>query len=215
MTDGAHDARATAEHEHEIHMEKFETMLKRDIHPELALIAALHYCAKHEMPTPQWLAIAATKLLCQLVGNRQTKKRGRSASPSTRYLQDMTIYERWDVVRDTRERQISEREHVEKLKKIPSAPRALVRERERMLGCAGSDWLEAFVCASKRLQGTDAHVGPDAVKKSYLEYQRESWGRISGLRFHIFDRELLNMLGIDIDFPHRGKKIRPIYDLTA
>jgi hypothetical protein len=208
-------ALSMAEHEHEIHMERFETMLKREIHPEIAVTAALHYCAEHQMPPPQWLTMAATKLLCALIGNKQKKKRGRSVSPCARYLQDMIVYERSDVVRDTRERQISEREHVEKLRKIPSAPKALIREREKMLACAGSDWLEAFVCASKRLQTTDAHAGPDAIKKSYLEYQRESRGRISGLRYHVFDRRLLNMLGIAIDFPHRGKKLRPIYDLTT
>ena len=214
MTDWTIDARAMAEHEHEIQMERFETMTRHEIHPELAVTAALHYCATHTMPTPQWLAVAATKLLCRLVGNRVSKKRGRAVSPSARYTQDRIDYERWDVVRETREKQIQVKEQVEELNAIPSAPRAMVQDRKQLHEWAGEDWLRAYECASMQLQTSAAHAGADAIKKSYQAYQRRGRGRISGLRYYQFDRGLLDLLGIKIDFACWGNKGVPLYSLT-
>lgn len=214
MTDGTIDARAMAEHDHEIQMEKFETMTRHEMHPELAVTAALHYCAKHAMPAPQWLAIAATKLLCRLVGNRVPKKRGRAVSPAARYVQDMIDYERWDVVRETREKQVEVRAQVEDLRKIPSASRAMVQERQQTHDWAGEDWLRAYECASMQLQTSIAYAGADAIKKSYQAYQRRGRGRISSLRYYQFDRGLLDLLGIRIDFACRGNKGVPLYSLT-
>jgi hypothetical protein len=214
VTDLELSARSMAEHEHEIQMEKFETMLRRDIHPELAVTAAMHYCAKNEMPTPQWLAIAATKLLCRLLGKNTPKKRGRAVSPCARYIQDMIDYERWDVVRETREKQVQVKEQVEELKKIPGAPRTMVQERQQMHDWAGEDWLHAYECASMQLQTSVAHAGPEAIKKSYQAYQHRGRGRISSLRYHQFDRGLLDLLGITIDFACRGNKGVPLFYLT-
>jgi hypothetical protein len=214
MEDLESPPRSSAEHEYELEMERFQTMVRRGMHPEIAVTAALLYCAEHKMPPPQWLTIETTRLLCEFLGKKR-RKGGRSTSPCARYLQDMIVYERWDVVRDTRERQISERENVEALRKIPRVSRELLEEREKMLECAGSDLMEAAVCASKRLQGTRAHAGPEAIKKSYLECNRQMRGRSSSLRYHFFDRRLLNSLGINIDFQRRGKKRPPIYELTV
>lgn len=209
MGDSELSARSLAEHDFEVHMERFEAMVKYEMHAEIAITAALLHCAEHKMPPPQWLTVKATKLLCELLQKKRKKKSGRSTSPCDRYVQDRIMYERWDMVRDTRERQISERHHVEDLKKIPRVPRALLEEREGMLKWAGSDLLKAVVCASERLQGTKAYAGPDAIKKSYLQCQHHLRGRISSLRFWPFDRRLLNSLGIDIDFEKREKGTRP------
>jgi hypothetical protein len=214
MADRTIDARAMAEHEHEIHMEKFETMTRHEIHPELAVTAALDYCAQHAIPAPQWLAIAATRLLCRLVGNRVPKKRGRAVSPAARYIQDMIDYERWDVVRETREKQVQVMEQVEELNGIPNAPRAMVQDRQRLHEWAGEDWLHAYECASMQLQTTIAHAGPEAVKKSYQTYQHKGRGRISSLQYYRFDPALLNQLGITVDFARRGNKGVPLYYLT-
>lgn len=214
MTDWTIDARAMAEHDHEIQMEKFEVMTRHEIHPELAVTEAMYYCAKHAMPVPRWLAVAATKLLCRLLGNRTQKKRGRAASPAARYIQDMIDCERVEVVRETREQQTNVREQVEGLKAIPSAPRAMVQERQKMHEWAGEDWLRVFECASMQLQTSIAHAGPEAIKKSYQTYQRRVRGRISSLRYYQFDPTLLSELGISIDFRCRGNKGVPLYSLT-
>ena len=214
MTDWTIDARAMAEHEHEIQMERFETMTRHEMHPELAVTAALHYCAKHAMPTPQWLAIAATKLLCRLIGNRVPKKRGRAVSPTARYIQNMIDYERWDVVRETREKQVEVKEQLEGVRQIPNVPRAMVQERERMHDWAGKDWLHAFECASMQLQTSIAHAGPEAIKKSYQACQRRGRGRISSLQYYRFDPALMNELGITLDFTCRGNKGMPLFSLT-
>jgi hypothetical protein len=213
MTDSTQNARSMAEHEHGIHMEKFETMLKCEIHPEFAVIAALHYCAKNEMPAPQWLVVAATKLLCRLLGNNTSKKPGRAVSPCARYIQDMVNYERWDVVRETREKQVQVKEQVDALKTISSAPRAMMQERQQMHHWVGEDWLRALECASMLLETSLAHAGPEAIKKSYQTVERGR-GLISSLRYYQFDRGLLSLLGVTIDFRCRGNKGVPLYYLT-
>ena len=214
MTNCTIEARKMTEHEHEIQMEKFETMTRHEIHPELAVTEAMYHCAKHAMPVPTWLAIATTKLLCRLLGNRTPKKRGRAVSPAARYVQDMIDYERTDVVRETREQQANLREQVEELEAIPNAPRAMVQERQKMHEWAGEDWLHVFECASMQLQRSDAHAGPEAIKKSYQTCQRKIRGRISGLQYYRFDPALLNELGISIDFARRGNIDVPLYSLT-
>jgi hypothetical protein len=215
MTDSRPSNRAMAEHDHEVQMEKFETMTRRELHPELAVTAAMHYCAEHRMAPPHWLSVAATKLLIRLLGQNQKQKRnGRSASPCARYIQDLIHQERWDVVRNTREKQILVGADVAALKRIPNAPRKMVLEREKLHQWAGKDWLHAFDCASMLLQNTAAKGGPDTIKKSYMEYQRNGRGRISSMRYYPFDRRLLNMLGIKIDFSGKGKKVTAFSNLT-
>lgn len=214
MTEAAPNGRAMAEHDHEVQMEKFETMRRRDFHPELAVLAAMHYCAEHHMTAPQWLNIAVTKLLIQLLGRNQKRKRGRSAAPSARYIQDMIRQERWDVVRNTREKQILVAEDVAGLERIPKAPRKMVLERQKLQHWAGKDWLHAFDCASMLLQNTAAKGGPDTIKKSYMEYQRNGRGRISSMRYYPFNRRLLEMLGIKIDFSRKGRKVTAFSNLT-
>jgi hypothetical protein len=214
MNVGTIGAREMAEHEHEIQMDRFEAMTRHEMHPELAVAAAMHYCATHAMPVPQWLAMAATKLLCRLIGNRTPKKRGRAVSPAARYVRDQIDYERWDVVRETRAKQVEVKGQLEELKKIPTAPRAMVQERQRMHDWAREDWLNAFQCASMQLKGSVAEAGPEAIKKSYQTYQRKGRGRISSLQYYRFDPALLCELGITIDFTNRSKKVRALYSLT-
>jgi hypothetical protein len=214
MTDAKRDARPIAEHEHEIRMERYEAMNRHEIHPELAVIEAMYYCAKHAMPAPQWLAIAATKLLCKLGGNRRPKKRGRAVSPTARYIQDMIDFERWEVVSVTRKKQVQVKEQLEELKRTPNASKAMVEERQRMHDWAGDDWLHALECASMQLQTSIAHAGPEAIKKSYQTCQREVQSSISNLRYHRFDPALLRELGIKLDFTRRGKKGMPLFSLT-
>ncbi len=214
MPNEAPDTRAIAEHDHEVQMEKFEAMTRHEIHPELAVTEAMYYCAKHAMPVPRWLAIASTRLLCRLLGNRTPKKRGRAVSPVARYIQDMIDYERTDVVHETREKQVKVRDQVEELEAIPSAPRAIVQDRQKMHEWAGEDWLHVFECVSMQLQTSDAHAGPEAIKKSYQTCQRKLRGRISSLQYYRFDPALLSELGITVDFARRGNKGAPLYSLT-
>jgi hypothetical protein len=47
-----------------------------------------------------------------------------------------------------------------------------------------------------------------------MEYQRNGRGRISSMRYYPFDRRLLNMLGIKIDFSRKGKKVTAFSNLT-
>lgn len=214
MTDETSDSRATAAHEHEIQMERFEIMTRHEIHPELAVTEAMYYCAKHAMPVPRWLAIATTKLLCRLLGNRTPKRRGRAVSPAARYIQDMIDYERTDVVRETREQQANVKEQVEDLEAITSAPRSRLQDGQKMHEWTGEDWLHVFECASMQLQTSDAHAGPEAIKKSYQACQRKIRGRISSLQYYRFDPTLLSELGITVDFACRGNKGVPLYSLT-
>jgi hypothetical protein len=180
-------------------------------HKELGVASALHYCAEHGVTAPPWLVQAASEILFVLLRNDKTKKRGRSAGIVARYRQDMIDFERWDLVRQVREKQDELPLVVDDLRKR-DAPQAMIDEHVKMRDWVGRDWLRAYECASMILQGTDAHAGPDAMKSSYLTVKQNNDER--GLRYHVLGAQIEYRLDINCNFQRRVNKGTPFYDLT-
>src|SRR6266511_2008123 len=70
-----------------LELESFQNMVQAGV--VVAVPAALHYCAEHEISAPAWLIKAALDLLCDLLKREKSTKRGRAAGAIARYRQDM------------------------------------------------------------------------------------------------------------------------------
>lgn len=194
----------------ELHAEQLECY-RRSWHRALGVAAALHYCAKHDLTLPRWVLSAAPIVLGCALSKSLSNKRGRSGSPLARYRQDMVDYARWDAVCEVRSRQISLREELDELRACKAAPRPLTEEHEKLLRWVGHTWLRAYECAAMILAQTIARGGPDAMKGSYIRVK----GNQHPLRYHLFDRDFLRSLGLEIDCDRqRHRKIIPLHQLT-
>jgi hypothetical protein len=198
----------------ELHAERLEC-LRVTWHRELGVAAALDYCAKHELEVPRWVVRETPGVLCNALSRLGSKKRGRSCNPVARYRQDMIDYERYDAVRDVREKQTELREVVDELRSRTKLPAQMLEEREKMLLWVGHTWLRAYECATMILAHTEAFGGPEAMKASYLEVRRNSRDPKQALRYYILDSSFLNGLGLSthIDAPRRKKTV-PYYEMT-
>ena len=181
-------------------------------HREVSTVAAIHYCTTHQLAPPEWLIEDARNVLFSLLGNVKRERRGRASGALARYRQDMIDYARWDAVREVREKQTEIRKQVDELRAIPSVPKSLLEEREKMLFWVGHDWLRAYECAALILRGTDAAAGADAMKTSYLKVTRNQQDPSQSQRYQIFDPAVVSKLGVrDVLKPARA---RPLFELT-
>jgi hypothetical protein len=197
----------------ELHAERLEC-LRVCWHRELAAVAAIHYCTTNRLPAPQWLIDEAGNVLFSLLRHVKQAKRGRASGAVARYRQDMIDYARWDTVREVREKQVEICEQVEELRSIPSPPKSLLEEREKMLFWVGHDWLRAYECAAMILRNTDSAAGPDAMKASYLRVTRNSQDPSQSLRYHLFDPIVVSKLGIrDVLKPSCSTTVLPFFEL--
>jgi hypothetical protein len=126
----------------------------------------------------------------------------------------MIDFERWDAVREAREKQTEIRQQVEELATMLRPPASLLREREKMLHWVGDDWLRAYECAAMILSGTAAAGGPDAMKASYLRVNRNSRDPDQPLRYHLFTSGIGARLRLSPSTRSGGGKIVPLYELT-
>ena len=181
----------------------------------VAVPAALHYCAKHQLEAPQWLLAAATELLCDLLRREKSDRRGRSCGYVARHRQDRIDFVRWDQVTTARQKQVEIREQVAELRAMPNVPRSMLEEREKMLAWAGSTLNRAFECAAMLLEGTEAYASPEAMKRSYFQVERNSRDPKQALRYHLLDPKFEHKIGIKHEIVVRpGRKVVPLYELT-
>jgi hypothetical protein len=184
-------------------------------HRELAIGAALHYCAANKLVPPTWLVEEAASTYCGLLKNQKaTKQRGRASGIAARYRQDQIDYERWCAITEVRDKQTEIKEEVEELRsrKRRGVPVLELQDREKMLNWVGRRWVRALECASMLLRGTDAQGSPEAMKASYLRVKKHN--KDGRLRYHLLDQGFLALVGIDIQFEPKGRKFVPFYDLT-
>jgi hypothetical protein len=169
---------------------------------------------QNQLDVPPWLRDEAEAVLCARLSSAKRGKRGRASNPVARYRQDMIDFERWDAVREAREKQTEIRQQVEELSAMLRPPASLLREREKMLHWVGDDWLRAYECAAMILSGTAASGGPDAMKASYLRVNRNSRDPDQPLRYHLFTSGISARLQLSPPTKFGGGKIVPLYELT-
>jgi hypothetical protein len=182
-------------------------------HPEVAVAAGLDYCAERKIVPPGWIVSQAADVMTPLLMGAKQGRRGRSCNPTARYRQDQIDYIRWDSVMTARENQPRIRARVVDMRNFASelSPRYLDLE-ERLLQWIGHDWIRVFEVASMYLQGSFAHGGPDAVKKSYLKVQ----GNPRWAARYIWVREPFRYkIGIPHPRDERGMKCRYLFELTV
>jgi hypothetical protein len=201
----------SALHEHEL--ARLETMAQSGV--ALAVPAALHYCVQHQLSPPPWLLPATTEMLCGLLKREKSTKRGRACGPVARYRQDMIDYARWDQVMVVREKQQEILKQVQKLRSLPTIPKSILDEQEKMLAWVGHTLNRAFECASMLLEGSEAFGSAEAMKRSYFQVRRNSKDSDRTLRYHQLSRHLLLKFGVKESHEIRPrKKSVPLYELT-
>ncbi len=205
---------------HETQLDDFETMFRSG--SDLAIPAAIHYCATHDLFPPAWLTKASDDSLCTALRPYAPKKIGRASDPLVRHRRAMIALARWDEVRIVRDQQENFRRNVTELRALPKTPRGkqqkreqLLEEQEKMLAWLGHTLERAFECASMSLEGTEAAGGSDAVKQSYFKVEKNCRDPKEAMRYYVFDTSFLHRLGLKtpLDVP-QVKKFVPMYDLT-
>jgi hypothetical protein len=197
-----------------IHHRELEEMRSLTVHRDLAVAAALDYCAEAGIAPPQWAVERAATLLRELLLNEKADGPGRAGNRVSRYRQDQWDLERWDAV-----------EGIRRMRKRTKDDAALRRQygensknsREMYHHERKLEWLRqgTFECAAKYLSGRDARVGADAIKASYRRCIDRSGPGSFPDRYYVFDPRFLAKLGFpDLNDRKPGTKMLPIYNLT-
>jgi hypothetical protein len=197
-----------------IHHRELEELRSLTVHRDLAVAAALDYCAEAGIAAPQWVVQGAATLLRELLLREKADGPGRAGNRVSRYRRDQWDVERWDAVEAIR--------RIRKRTKYDAALRREYREtaknsrqmyhHERTL-----KWLShgTFECAARYLAGREARVAADGMKASYRRCIERSGSGSFPDRYYVFDARFLAKLGFP-DFNDRkpGTKLLPIYNLT-
>lgn len=198
-----------------IHSEYLNTLDGMTAHREIAIAAAMDYCAEWNVTPPHWLVHAAAEMLLNSLRKERPSKRGRAAGHLARYRQDMIDFERWDSVKETRWNQKRLYEDLVLCRSHPNYQPHLMKSKVKMQSFAGRTWDEAYVCAAKLLRGRDAYAGADSMKTSYLKVRKALKSRAAANRYYIVDESFWRKMGL----PHvlhrkEGTKLLPLFDLT-
>lgn len=185
-----------------------------DAHKELAVAAALDFCAEDDIVAPSWATQASADLTRNLLKRAKSPRRGRAADPVARYRQDMWDFERWCVVGEIRRYRATNKRDAEIMKEYPQNDARYLKHHNKM-----RQWLRhgTFECASLYLIGYQcrSQAGADAVKASYRRVERDLRDRTKQSRYFMFDDRFLAKLGTGrLNDPDQVTKCVPIYDLT-
>jgi hypothetical protein len=200
---------------HEAELEHLKIMVDSGV--RIAVPAAMAYCAKHRLSPPRWLVIESANMLGDYLSGNLPKERGRSSGIVNRYRQDTIDRERWEAVIEVRENRDRLREEIKKLRALPGRrARDILDECTKLLDWVGTNNDAAFECASLLLARTPAKGGPDAIRTSYRNVERNMRNPATAMRYCILDPQFLRLIGAEIAQPaSQGKKIVPLYDLTG
>jgi hypothetical protein len=146
-------------------------------------------------------------------GKYRARKRGRSSNVADRLRQNLIHFARYDAVLEIRDKKLHFADMVERYRRDPKIPKAVLEEKQKYLDWVGSTLERAYECASMILRDTISYGGPDAMKASYLLCRKESRNPDLAMRYHDLDPSLIRDLGIEIDRPQVRKHV-PFYDLT-
>ena len=197
-----------------IHQRELNEMRRLTVHKELAVAAAMDYCAEEGICAPPWLAVEAAALIRDLLKREKAQKRGRAAGHIARYRQDLCDVERWDAVEAARRIKKKAKDEIELMrsygKRFEGTPH--LRNYERLLAWSRHG---TFECASMYLTGRDAKASAETMRASYRRCKRRSGTGPTPNRYYLFDERFLVKLG----FPRLtdrkpGTKWLPLYNLT-
>jgi hypothetical protein len=198
-----------------VHQRYLDDLENLTVHRDLAVAAALDYCARERLSPPQWVIERAAVLLGELLMNEKATGPGRAGNRVSRYRHDQRDVERWNAVEEVR-RIRAKSKYDAKLRReygeTPKSSKPLLHWL-RMLEFIRRHG--TFECASRYLDGRDARAGADAIKASYRRCIRRAGKKSYPDRFYRFDERFLATLG----FPHiqdlkPGTKCVSLYDLT-
>jgi hypothetical protein len=183
------------------------------VHPELAIAAALDYCATYKIDAPAWLIARAAELMRDLLKRERPGRRGRGGNAITRYRNDQWDFERMEAVEEVRrlrERVSHELKELRTLDRKEFVERRKYRERQMAWFKSGT-----FECASKLLAGRDARVSSDGMRASYRRCKRRAVDGLFEDRYHLFDQRFLVKLGFPTFLDRKpGTKSLHLFDLT-
>lgn len=194
------------------HRRRLEEFRNSTVHRGMAITAAMHYCAEVGISPPGWLTKESAELLCNLLRSQRTTELGRHAGVLNRFRQDQIDLERWfavNAVRDIRNRADCDQRIIEEESRFSPDDleyhRANLTKRQKWLAYG------TFPCASMYLRGSDAFIGPDAVKTSYRKIEAAN---ASGHdRWCVFELNFLEQLGVAPNEGNQGKKLLHLFDL--
>lgn len=199
----------------DVHARYLKTLQLQNDHEELAVAAALDYCEKYSLAVPSWALSASSKVLRELLLQSRPAKRGRANHPIARYRQDFIDYERWDAVKEVRQKQPEVLEHVNEMRTHRNFPRSDLAAGEKLLKWAGKDWDRAYECAAMLLLGREAFASVGTIRASYLKVQKHFSQPNRSFRYFLYDESFLRKIGIPGSLERKqGIKIAPISDLT-
>jgi hypothetical protein len=183
-------------------LEEFKNAVEAGV--VVAVPAALYFCSEHGVSVPQWLAKAASELLCDLLKREKSTKRGRSGGAVARYRQDLIDMTRWNEVIVIREKQQQVRHEIEY---YSNSSMRMSSEQIARAGWLGRSLSRAFECVSDVFERTEAFGSPESIKRSYREVARNMGDPSQAQRYSIFHPLFLQMLGIDDDLGY-GRRVK-------
>jgi hypothetical protein len=195
------------------HQRELDELNGLKFHRDIAVAAALDYCAEEGISPPQWVVQGASALLCELLCKEKSQRRGRAGNRVTRYRNDQWDVERWhavDAIRGYRAKAKYDAKLRREYGETPQNSTAL-RQREQML-----EWLRngTFECASRYLTGRDAKVGAAAMRASYRRCGRRAGSGSRPDRYYRHHDRFLSKLGIpSLHDQKPGTKFMFLYDL--
>lgn len=197
-----------------IHQRELNELKSLTVHRELAVAAALDYCAEEKICPPLWVVVEAAALICDLLKREKAQKRGRTAGRISRYQQDHRDLERWDAVEEIRRIRTSVKRNAALRRAHGQTPKnsSALRHEERLI-----KWFRAgtFQCASMYLTGTGARVDTDAMRASYRRCNKRAGVKPFPDRYYRFDNRFLGKLGVPkLGARKPGSKFLFLYDLT-
>jgi hypothetical protein len=173
------------------HLDELERLT---VHPELAVVAALDYCAQEKIAPPTWVVERAAVLICNLIKREKTHKRGRHAGIIARYRQDMWDIERWDAVEEMRRIKKKNRDDLAQLR---SHGKKYVGTHYWTHAQRFVEWFRngIYECAARTLVGRDARASAATMRASHRRCVHRSAGWTRPDRYHLFDEDFLVKLG--------------------
>jgi len=185
----------TLESRHEDELDSLEAVTD---HRELAVTAALEYCAEEEICPPQWVIQEASALLIKFLREQKSKNTGRTAGYIARYRQDHWDVERYYAVEEIRRIRSKFEDEIklirEESKSLGRRFEKRLRELEKHLA-----WFQThgtFESASMFLRGRDARASADTIKRSHREVKRRAGNGSTPNRYYTFDDRFLRKLDL-------------------
>jgi hypothetical protein len=183
------------EEQHEATLQHYRVMFASGI--QIAVPAAIYYCAIHGLNSPRWLIFEVAMMLFSHLRGDVPKERGRSAGIVNRFRQDFIDYARWNMVFIMRDRRDWVEKEIKTYRAISGGEaRAMLKKLTEERNLLGTNNDDAFACASLALAKHRACGSPHAIKRSYLKVEKNMRNPATAARYHSMDDpEFLQLVG--------------------